>query len=151
MGQATQVDTRNQLYIDSDIGKIFVWNNRYSKGTFTNGTGAELTLTRGTLLGRVASSNKIAVMKSASTDGSQLPIGILAETVTIANGASLSLNFCVAGDVVSSKLIFDGTDTVLKVMTLSTDDNITKTYGDIIADLNIRLVGGDELTAVDNS
>lgn len=152
MSDGTLVNqTRNQMAVDYDNAKIFIWNNRYSKANLVNTTGAELTLVAGTVLGRISATGKIAVMKSASVDGSQLPIGILAENITLAIGANADLNFCVAGDVANEEVVFDGADTVLTEITLSTDDAITKIYGDMIADLGIRLVSGTELTGYDNA
>lgn len=142
--------TRNQLFVNYDISKLFVWKNRYSTGSFTNGTGSELVLPAGTLMGRISATGKIAIMKSGSTDGSQIPIGVLAENITLANGVSSDLNFCKEGDVVESKLVFDGTDDLDTEITISAADNVTAIYRDLIAGLGINLVGGDELTGYDN-
>jgi hypothetical protein len=128
-----------------DYSKIFIRENRFEKGTYTNGTGSEVTLEVGTLLGRIGATDKVTPLKSAATDGSQYPVGVLAEEVTVANGASATLNFCIGGDVVKSKVVFDGTDD------FDTDVE-DRTLGDRIAadTLGIKLVAVDNLTGYDN-
>jgi hypothetical protein len=97
-------------------------------------------------MGRISASNKILPLESNATDGSQFPIGILADDYTVDYTESATLTFCKAGDVVQSKIIFsNGTDTVATVVS-------DRTLGDRIQgdSLGINLVGGDQLTAQDN-
>lgn len=145
MSTSTTVNqTDSQLHVDYDVAKIFLGCNRYATGTFTAG-GAEVTLEAGTLLGRISGTNKLAVLKSASTDGSEIPVGILSHTVTVAASASKELTFAVEGDVAEEKVIFDGTDdldTVVDGRTLR--DRIG---GDTVG---IKLVSTVENTAYDN-
>lgn len=149
MTQTTGLQNRNSLFVDTDVSKIFVWNNRYDKATFTNSSGGELVLTAGMLIGRVSADSKIAILKSASTDGSQIPVGILAEGITLQDTESADLNFCVAGDVDENKVIYDGTDT--KATTITFETNLDRTYQDLIASIGIRVVESTELTGHDNA
>ena len=137
--------TRNFLAADTDRCKAFIWNNIFEVGSMLNATAGALTYEIGTLLGRVAASNKLVPLTSAAVDGSALPVGILAEQVTIAAGASANVNFCVAGDVDSSFVILQGADALTTVVDL-------KTIGDRIKSdtIGIRLVTVTESTFFDN-
>ena len=150
MGQTVTSDTGAQLFIDSDVSKIFVGSNKYEKGNLANGTGAELTIPAGTLIGRISATSKLAIMKSASTDGSKTPIGVLAHDVVIATAGNADLTFCNKGEVVESKLVFDGSDTISDEVVISAASNIKTTYNDLINDLGIVLVDSIEMTNFDN-
>lgn len=147
MSTANEVSkTGNYLHTNYDVSKIFVWNNRYENGTFLNAGGAAASFAPGTVLGRIATSGKIVPLTSAATDGSQIPVGILlTEIVSLAAAGEKTINFCIAGDVVESKLIFDGSDTVETIV----DDRRLKDR--IAADtMGIKLVDSFELTGFDN-
>ena len=129
-----------------DISQIFVFDNRFETATYTNPTGDEVTLAKGTVMGRVASTNKVIPLVSSASDGSQYPIGILADDYVVDYTESQTVTFCKSGDVVKNKIIFaNGTDTVNTVVS-------ERTLGDRIQgdSLGINLVGGDQLTAYDN-
>lgn len=128
-----------------DYSKIFIWNNRYDKGEFTNGSGSTVNLLAGTLLGRIHATGKIAVLKSAATDGSQYPIGILSEDYEVADGVTIDVNYCVSGDVAEEKVILDGSDTLETV--ISARRIRDRIAGDT---QGINLVESDELSAQDN-
>ena len=98
-----------QMTITTDLSKIFLWNNRYEQADYT--ASADITLPAGALLGRIGSSGKVVPLTSAATNGSQYPVGILAQDTFVASGATATLTFCVAGDVASDKGMYDGTDT----------------------------------------
>ena len=136
----------NPLIANYDTSKIFVRDNQFQTGTYTNPEGDDVTLLKGTVMGRIASTNKLLPLESTASDGSQFPIGILADNYTVGYTESATLTFCKAGDVVESKIIFaNGTDTVNTVVS-------TRTIGDRIQgdSLGINLVGGDQLTNYDN-
>ena len=101
--------TRNQATFDRDLSKVFIRNNRYTQGNI-EASGADLTLVIGTLIGRITESGKLAVSKSGSSDGSEFPIGVCAEALTITDGNNADINICVSGDVVKSAIVFDGSD-----------------------------------------
>jgi hypothetical protein len=147
--QTTPVNTNSQMTVNTDLSKIFLWNNRYDKAQYTNGTGAAVTLLAGTVLGRITASGKLLPLKSAPAigeEGSEIPLGILAHDVTVANGATVDLSYCVAGDVAQEKIILQGADTLDTVISARRiRDRIT---GDT---MGIKLVSGTEMTAFDNS
>ncbi len=149
MSQTTGLQTGNALFVNTDTSKIFIWNNRYQNDTFTlaNATGSDITVPAGTLLGRVTASLKLIPLASAASDGSERPYGILAHDVLVADGTTFddTVSVCVAGDVVSSKVELDGSDTLA-----------TPIGGYQISDLigsftvGIKLVDSTENTAYDN-
>ncbi len=146
MSTATNVNqTDSQLHVDYDVAKIFLGCNRYDASEYTNGTGSEVTLKAGTLLGRISASGKLLPLASGATDDSSIPVGVLSHTVTVANKATVNLTFCVEGDVAEEKVIFQGSDdydTVVSGRTLR--DRIgADTVG-------INLVATTENTTFDN-
>jgi hypothetical protein len=143
--QTIALNTGQQLTVNTDIGKIFVWENRYSDAAYTNGGGAPVTLTEGTLLGRIAATGKIVPLTSAANDGSQFPVGILNQTVIVAAGETRQLSFCVSGDVVENKVLLQGADTLDTVVA-------GKTIRDRIGSdtVGVKLVTSTELTGYDN-
>lgn len=143
--QTLGTNTGVQLAINTDLSRIFLWENRYSRANFNNSQYVHLVMPAGTLLGRIAATQTLALCDSKSTDGSQFPIGILAEDTIIESGVTKSLYFCDYGDVAEDKIIFHGTDTIDTVVnSRSLRDRIkSDTVG-------IRLVVSDEMTKFDN-
>lgn len=136
--------TPNQAHFDYDLSKIFIFDNRYENTTFRNLTGGALSFAVGTVLGRISATGKVTEMKSAATDGSELPIGILATTITaLAGTTDITINMATAGDVAEGKLIFNGTD----VITTAEQGRI---YRDWLQLAGIKAVSGTELTEFDN-
>lgn len=156
MSSVTNVNnTGNQAQFDYDVSKIFVWNNRYSSATFINGTGGELSFAAGTVVGRIAASNKITICDSTATDGSQIPVGVLkTPIVALANAGEVTANYCHAGDVVEDKLVFSGAETLATVVTIQDSvpaaTNNTRTMRDLIQSVGINIIASTDLTAFDN-
>lgn len=144
--QETTLQNGNQLNVNTDSTKIFVWNNRYDSAESTTNSGYDdITWPAGTLLGKVSATGLVKPLASAASDGSQYPIGILKEDAVIPAGDSLVLTYCVSGDVVESKVDLAGSDTMDTVISgRSIRDRIgADTVG-------IKLVGEDQLTGTDN-
>lgn len=141
----TRNATDNFIAADSQRGATFVGNNEFEVGTLLNASGASKTFEIGTLLGRIAATNQLVPCASAAIDGSALPVGILAEEVTLADDGTASVNFAISGDVAASALILDGGDTLATVVSL-------KTIGDRIKGdtKGIRLVTVTEGAFFDN-
>jgi len=156
MSQTSQYNSGNQANIQADTYKMFVWNNRFDSGLFDEplSSGA-YTLVKGQLLGRIASTGKLKICAAASTDGSQIPIGICLQNVDMAEDAtSVAVTYCISGDVEQSKIVFSGAETLNTVVTIATVTPVASTYTrrfrDLIQNLGIKLVAGTELTAYDN-
>ncbi len=114
----TRVNTGRQITTDFDLSKIFIWANRYETDNYVNNSNYNpITLLAGTLMGRVASTGVIVPCLASAVDGSQLPVGILAEDVVgLAGGATTLAALCIAGDVAEDKVIFyygDSLETVV--------------------------------------
>jgi hypothetical protein len=139
--------TPNQIQINTDTSKIFVWQPRSEVGDYTNNSGGDLDLVAGTVMGRIGATNILIPLESDAADGSQFPVGILMHDISVLNTASAKLTFVVSGDVAEEKLVFvkvgDDLDTVISLRTMR--DRIgADTVG-------IKLVSVDELTNFDNS
>jgi len=150
----TTLLTGSQAISNFDLSKIFVYNNRYQTETIVNDDYNPMTLYAGTVMGRIAGNTagyngKGVVFPStaSSTNGTQYPIGILASDCVIADGDTLNVPICVAGDVVEDKIIFWNapTDTIKTVI------SGREYYDRIQADsVGIKIVASTENTYVDN-
>lgn len=146
---AITLNTGQQAIITTDLGKIFVWNNRYDKFNYEyeNDSYDDVTIPAGTLMGKIAADNVVVPLASGASDGSQYPVGVLAADVVILAGETFDgeITLCVAGDVVESKVILDGSDTMDTVISART---IRDRIG---ADtVGIKLVESTEMTGYDN-
>jgi hypothetical protein len=111
MGSQTIVtNTGQQLSIRTDLSRIFVGQNRYEKGSFLNGTYDPIEFPQGLVIARVNATGYLVPFNAGGNDGSQYPIGVVLETITIDEGDEGEIYYCVAGDVVADKLIFDDDD-----------------------------------------
>jgi len=149
MSQEVVLDTANQLFANTDLTKIFVWNNRYINALFedTNATYDDVTIPAGTLMGRIGASQLVVPLASGASDGSQFPLGILAEDIVVLASSSYSKNvaICVEGDVDESKVVLDGSDTL---DTLISSRSIRDRIGSDTVGVNLVLA--DQLTGYDN-
>lgn len=142
----TNVNTNNMLSNNYDYSKIFLFGNKYTTGVSkTNTSGSDITYNAGQVMGRIAATNVLVPMASGAVDGSQYPVGVLAETIVVPDTASRELPICIEGEVAEEKIIFDGADDFDTVVDL-------KTYRDRIASdtAGIVIVPGTELTKYDN-
>ncbi len=134
----------NYRVTNYDTSKTFIWNNRFDNGTFT--AAADIVLPMGTVMGRISATGKLIQCKSDASDGSQYPVGILAEEYTVANGVSKTVSICIGGDVASEKIVFakagDTLETVIEDRRFR--DRLS---GDT---LGIKIVVSTELTGNDN-
>ena len=140
---ATTTSTNNQQRTDFEREIIFLRDNKYESGDFTNDTYDAITLSAGTVVGRILATNEIAPMASGNTDGTKLPIGILTQTTVVESGDTVSLNFCIGGEVAKEKVILDSGDTFATVI------GSASTINDLLNNF-VTLVSGTEMTAFDN-
>lgn len=116
MSEITTRDAKsNFLAADSNRAKLFIWNNVFETGTFLN-AGTTDTFKAGLVLGRVAASNHLVPMTSAAVDGSQFPVGILADDVTVTGSGTATVNMCVGGEVNANLVLLSGSDTLATVV-----------------------------------
>lgn len=96
----------NKAVINTDVSKIFIRDNRYQKGNhLNNGNYDPLTLSAGTLMGRIGNSGYLVPLFTLAGDGSQFPVGILAHDVEIDSGETKEITIVDMGDVVEDKVI----------------------------------------------
>ena len=139
-----QLNNGNFAIFHKNIAKIFIFDNKFETVTFLNDSGAPVERKAGLLVGRVASSNKVVILDSIETNGSQIPVGFLAEDLSLDTAEEVSAAICISGEVA-----FDQVDLVGNTLATVIDG---KTLGDRIkADtMGIKLVTADELTGTDN-
>lgn len=100
------INTGQQMTTNYDLSKIFVFNNRYETDNYVNNSSYNpITILAGTVMGRVALTGVLVPFVSTSNDGSQYPIGILAQDVQLAAGQTAQCSICIAGDVAAEKVI----------------------------------------------
>lgn len=117
MSENTEVENNGQqAHFQMDLGKVFIGDNRYAKGNFTNDTYDAIELPIGRLMGRVSATQEIVPHDAAAVDGSQYPVGVLAGDYTIDEGDTRELTFCTTGDVAEEKLVLADGDTLATVI-----------------------------------
>lgn len=135
----------NPLITNVDLSKIFLGRNRTIKATYTNPTGAEVTLNPGRIFGRVIADNKVLPQDKDSTDGSQQPRFVLMSSHVVAIGGTATLTLCVAGDVDQGMLSFASGESLTSAV------GTTGLIGDLLmANSGIILVPTIENTRLDN-
>lgn len=140
------LNTGRQAITNYNTAKIFGKNLRTITGSYTNSSGADQTISAGTLFGRIASTQELKMLQSSASDGSQFPLGFLLEGLTVDNGSTVELTLVVAGDVEESLITLTGYgDTLNSVIS-------SRTLRDrIAADTEgIHLVTSTEHTFYDN-
>jgi len=114
----TRVNTGQQITTDYDLSKIFIWENRYEGDNYVNNSNySPITLLAGTVMGRVSATGVIVPCLASAVDGSQIPVGILAQDIIgLVGGGTKSAAICIAGDVAEDKVIFYYSDTLETVV-----------------------------------
>jgi hypothetical protein len=102
----------NPLVQNFDNQSIFLTAPTMTSGTYTNSSGSSVTLPVGKVMGRVTSSDKLAITASASTDGSQNPRFINVEEVVVADGASATIFVANNCQVAEDLIVLAGSDTL---------------------------------------
>lgn len=141
-------NTGSQLFVNTDLSKIFIFENRYESDNYVNNSGYDpIVIPAGTVMGRIATSNVLIPFTSNASDGSQNVVGILAQDLSIDSGDTVKASICIYGDVALEQLQFskigDSITTVVNGRTVY-DKIKSETAG-------IRLIAGTEMTGVDNS
>lgn len=100
------------LYVNYDLSKLFLWDNRYSNGLMNNSTYVDAAYNPGQLLGRVTSTGYLVPFDATANDGSQFIVGILNEGHIVPGGATIEVAYCIGGDVAAEQLLFIGVQTL---------------------------------------
>lgn len=129
---ATQRDaTRNQSTVDITRKNIFTYGNRYRTAIFSNNTGADLIIDSGSLVLRHASlADTIIPAIAGATLANVIGVLYVDGPLTLANGATANVNYCISGDVDGGLLTLPATVTLDTVVG-------AKALKDILTDLGI--------------
>jgi hypothetical protein len=143
----TTLNTNNQRNTNYSTKKLTVWNPRTITVDVTNSTYDDITYAEGTVFGRIAATNKGKALASNASDGSQFPLGVLICETIIEAGETITLTLVVSGDIPEDMIVLTNEGDTLATVVSS------KTIRDRIGSdtVGIKLVGGTELTAYDNS
>ena len=143
---STVLNNGQQAISNFELSKIFILNNRYENDNYINNSSYDpITILAGTLMGRIASTGVLVPLNASANDGSQFPLGILAQDLVVPGSTTVQGTICVSGDVAQEKVIlfFGNTlDTVVSGRRLR----------DLIgaSTVGIKLVPGTEMTQFDN-
>jgi hypothetical protein len=100
-----------------NVAKIFLGFNTWDNADMTNSTYDDLVLAAGTVLGRNSTTKEVVALESDASDGSQFPIGILQDDVTIPAGETFDVAYATGGRVAEEMLVLvkdgDTLDTVI--------------------------------------
>lgn len=117
----------------------------------------EYTLQQGQVVARDPSTGKIVIMKSGETGGKQIPLGVVAQDVTMAGGATdVTVPVCVGGEVLESIIKLDGTDTLDTEVVIQDGSAADTEYQRTIRDMiegetkGIHLIADTQLTNYGN-
>lgn len=147
MSDVSQVlNNGQQAIFQYNTEKIFLGSNRYKTFDLNNASGASKTFPAGLVMGQIAATGKIVPCVSTANDGSQYPIGILNQDITLANGADANVQVCTSGDVNINAILFDNVyDSLTTVISGQTFQRRigTDTVG-------VNLMAETELTEPDN-
>ena len=138
------VNTDNQQTNQYSTEKVFIGDNSYETVAFKS-AGTDQSLVAGQLMGRVSATGFVTQHTSGASDGSEIPFGILAESIEITAGETPNLSICVKGRVDKNLVVLSGSDTFATVVSSRRiDDRIN---GDTVG---IELVDSTEMTIEDN-
>lgn len=141
--QDVNLNNGQQAIIHTDSAKTFLWNRRSQVGDINNPSYSDLVVPEGTVMGRVSATGRLKVLASGSSDGSQLPIGIMIGGKTIQYGETLEVAICDDGDVNENNIILQGSDTLDTVVS-------SRTLRDWLKLVGVKCVTTNEMTAEDN-
>lgn len=66
------------MTVNTDTSKIFLWDNRFDKGSYTNSTYDAVTILAGTVVG-MTTAGALVPFTSGASNGSQYIVGVLNE------------------------------------------------------------------------
>lgn len=105
----------NQQTVDYDYRKIFLQNNKFYTGTVT-ASGADVTIVAGEVVARDPVSGDIVTLAVGATDGTEIPIGICKETITVLDGNTGKITFGVSGKVDENFVSVSGAGTLESII-----------------------------------
>lgn len=135
-----------QMQVQTNLAKLFPFEKEFRQYSYNNSTYDPITLSAGTVMGVIATTGLVVPMTSAASNGSQFPIGILAEDYTIDEGTTVSMAIMVRGRVRQDMILLQGSDT------LSTVVSSRRIFERIGSDsVGILIIGATNCTIFDNT
>lgn len=146
--QSTPLNTGDAMFINTDLSKIFIRENRYENDNYVNNSEYDpKTLRAGTVMGRVGTTGVLVPFNSAASDGSQNVVGILAQDLIVDSGDTVRGTICIYGDVAQEQLIFDRPGDAIETVVSG-----RRVYDKIKSETaGIRLIVTDEMTNFDRT
>tara|TARA_R110001606_G_scaffold374612_3_gene532481 strand:+ start:1613 stop:2062 length:450 start_codon:yes stop_codon:yes gene_type:complete len=137
--------TSNQQIVNYNTEKLIIRSTRFIDAQYENLTAGDVELLCGMLVGRITATGKIVPLVSSAVDGSEIPLGVIITTETVAAGAVIDISVCVKGELDKSLVLIDAGDTLETVIDgRRLEDRI---LGDT---LGVLLVDVEQLTDFDN-
>ena len=147
MTQTVKVQNSNQIFVDNDISQLLLGNNRFIKGDVT-ASGADVEIVEGLVVSRVGATGKLKPFVATVVDGTEYIVGVAIRTISVLDGTTVSVDLVNGGRIPESKINFLGAETLATLAGVTGSQRMVK---DILEDLGLDLLGGVELTEVDNS
>lgn len=141
MGVVNVLQTGSQIINNFDTSKLFYGGNAFATASYKNTTGADVTLAKGTLLGKITvlaggSTNTLGYLwpfASDNAEGANVPVGILANDVTVADGATVTLTYGIAGKYDSNLLVLTKSgDTLNTIVVNSATETVDADAGVVV-------------------
>lgn len=137
------------LINNANVENLVLRNPFITTGTYTNSTGSTVALTAGRVMGQILTGGKWAPQVSGSTDGSEQPRAVLADSYSVANGATVTINLLTRGELNKNVVTLDAGDTWASVVrTVTTGGGSIEAL--LIANTGIILQATTELSGTDN-
>ena len=136
----------NPLITNYDTSKLLIGDNQFIDVVVT-ASGADIVLKRGEVVGQIAATLLGTPVTAAAGDGSQFPLGLVIEEITVADGSSETITLVNKGRVSESLVNFAGADTL---NTLVGAAGIQQTYRALLEGLGLTVKASVENSAVDN-
>lgn len=146
MSQETILNNGQQSITNTNTEKIFVFKNRYDNFEYNNDTYVDVNLYCGQLMGEIAATRKIVPVDTGASDGSQNPVGVLANDHTVDAGTTKVVALCVSGDVVELLIRLDPDQNLNDVI-----DGRTLRQRIGTDTVGIKLVGNNDHSGYDNA
>ena len=147
--QSTPVSQGNQRFTNTDTRKVVKWNNRYQdqEVILNNSSYAPWVFPAGTVMGRITSTGRVVPMYAPGADGSQFPVGVLLNDMSVEAGATVKAAICVQGDVNEYALsMFYSGDTLDSTVTNANSRKVR----DLLQAQGLYLQKPSEMTFTDN-
>lgn len=139
---AVVLNTGNQAIVNYDTAKFILRDSRFIPVVYTNSTGAAVDLLEGQVFGRISATGKGLPLASAAVDGSQYFLGFNFKPQTVANGATVTIDLLIRGEVDKGLVVLNGADAFTTVIS-------GRILQDWIED-RVLMIPVTELTGYDN-